>query len=87
MPWFWSDQFDAKLQMAGMAEDYDTLVERRTPDGAAFSLCYLRQGRMIAVASINAAQDFQVARELIARRTSLSAATLADNATPLRNAL
>ncbi|MES2258400.1 MAG: FAD-dependent oxidoreductase [Pseudomonadota bacterium] len=87
VPWFWSDQFGIKLQMAGMPEGHDAFVERRAPGSAAFSLCYLREGQLIAVASVNAPLDFQAARELIARKLPVNALTLADTATPLRNAL
>ncbi len=47
-PWFWSDQYEFKLQMAGLSEGFDVCVERPGPEGA-FSLFYYRDGRLIAV--------------------------------------
>lgn len=90
LPWFWSDQFDARLQMAGFADGHDKVVLRTlgsAPGGAAFSACYLRDGRLIAVACVNAAQEFQAARELIVRQIALDPARLADPAVALKSLL
>ena len=89
-PWFWSDQFNAKLQMVGMTEGHDAVVERRLPDAqgaAVFMLFYLRDGAMVAAASINRAQEFLAARELVGRRAVIDPARLADAATPLKTLL
>ena len=89
-PWFWSDQFNAKLQMVGMTEGHDAVVERRLPDAqgaAVFMLFYLRAGAMVAAASINRAQEFLAARELVGRRAVIDPARLADAATPLKTLL
>ncbi|WP_249277475.1 NAD(P)/FAD-dependent oxidoreductase [Pandoraea sp. PE-S2R-1] len=86
-PWFWSDQFNAKLQMVGMTEGHDAVVERRLPDAqgaAVFMLFYLRDGAVVAAASINRAQEFLAARELVGRRAVIDPARLADAATPLK---
>ncbi|VVD68336.1 Putidaredoxin reductase [Pandoraea terrae] len=90
-PWFWSDQFDAKLQMAGMTDGHDRVVERRLPDApggaAVFMLCYLREGRLVAVASVNRAQEFMAARELVGRGATIDPDKLADPGTPLKDLL
>ncbi len=63
-PWFWSDQYDVRLQMAGWSENYDSLVERRSGDKA-FSLFYYRQGELIAVDSVNRPGEHLLARKLL----------------------
>ncbi|PFG61691.1 3-phenylpropionate/trans-cinnamate dioxygenase ferredoxin reductase subunit [Thioclava sp. ES.031] len=61
-PWFWSDQFDAKLQIAGLNAGYDQVVSRRD-DGSSF--WYFRAGRLIAVDAINDARAYMVGKRLI----------------------
>lgn len=89
-PWFWSDQFDAKLQMVGLTEGHDAVVERRLPDAqgaAVFMLFYLRDGAVVAAASVNRAVEFMAARDLVGRRARIDPARLADAATPLKTLL
>lgn len=66
VPWFWSDQFDLKLQIAGLSQGYDQALVRGDPGKRSFSCVYLRDGRMIAVDAINNAKDFLQAKKLIA---------------------
>ena len=66
VPWFWSDQYDLKLQIAGLADGYDDVVIRGNPDDRAFSCVYLKGGRVIACDAINAARDFMQSKALIA---------------------
>ncbi len=67
IPWFWSDQYDLKLQIAGLSEGYDQTVVRGTPDSKTFAVFYLKGGRLIAVDAINAVPEFMVGRKLIAQ--------------------
>lgn len=68
VPWFWSDQYDLKLQMAGLSEGYDETVTRGDWDLPSFIVFYLRDGVLISVDAVNRAQDFMIARRLVAQR-------------------
>lgn len=65
LPWFWSNQYDLKLQTAGLSTGYDTTVLRGDPDTNSFSLAYLKDGRLIAMDCVNKAKDYVQARKLI----------------------
>ncbi|MGO8739440.1 NAD(P)/FAD-dependent oxidoreductase [Rhodoblastus sp.] len=82
-PWFWSDQYDVKLQMAGSSENHDSLVERRSGDGA-FSLFYYRKGALIAVDSVNRPGEHLLARKLLDARLSPDPALVGDPERDLR---
>jgi 3-phenylpropionate/trans-cinnamate dioxygenase ferredoxin reductase subunit len=64
-PWFWSDQFDIRLQMAGLPTGHDRLVVRGQPEEGKFSVFYFRNGRLCAVDSVNRPADHLAARRLI----------------------
>lgn len=83
-PWFWSDQYDLKLQMVGLSQGYDQVVLRG--DAAARSFCafYLREGAIIAVDAVNRAGEFMLAKRLVADRRPAAAAVLADDTQPLQ---
>lgn len=82
VPWFWSDQFDVKLQIAGLSDGYDHAVVRGHPDENAFSVFYVKGERLLAVDSINRARDHMLARRLIGERLRSAPESLADLATP-----
>ncbi len=69
-PWFWSDQYDVKLQIAGLSRGADTQVVRGDMTGNSFSIFHFRAGRLIAVDSINAAKDHMLGRQLIGGEVS-----------------
>ena len=87
VPWFWSDQYDLKLQIAGLSEGYDNVVIRGNPAGCAFSCVYLRDERVIAVDAINAPRDFVQSKKLIENRVEVAAERLADAEVPLKEFL
>ncbi len=64
-PWFWSDQYDKKLQMAGLSGGADAWAVRSDMTGGTFSVYHFRAGRLIAVDSVNAAKDHLQARKLL----------------------
>ncbi len=66
VPWFWSDQYDLKLQIAGLSQGYDEAITRGDPATRSFACCYLRQGQLIAVDAVNSPRDFMQAKALIA---------------------
>jgi 3-phenylpropionate/trans-cinnamate dioxygenase ferredoxin reductase subunit len=83
LPWFWSDQFDLKLQMVGLNEPGDKVVLRGNPADRKFAAFYLRDGVVVAVNAVNSAKDFVGGRKLIAERRKPDPARLADPAISL----
>jgi len=77
LPWFWSDQGELKLQIAGLSEGFDTSVLLGDATSRQFSVLCFREGRLIAVESCNLAADHMAARKLLARHTDLGAAQAA----------
>lgn len=63
VPWFWSDQYDMKLQIVGLNRGYDAVLRRRSERGE--SLWYFREGRMIAVDALNDARTYMAAKKLL----------------------
>ena len=84
VPAFWSEQYDVRLQSAGIARDADDLVVRGDLENGPFSIIYLREGRIIAIDALNSAREFMRARQLIAARALLDNTHLADSAQPLQ---
>jgi 3-phenylpropionate/trans-cinnamate dioxygenase ferredoxin reductase subunit len=80
LPWFWSEQYDFKLQIAGINAGYDAVVVRGDPESKVFSVWYLRQNQVIACDCINQNADFALAKKLISQPASINAADLADPA-------
>tara|TARA_R110002049_G_scaffold54869_36_gene152531 strand:- start:5218 stop:6441 length:1224 start_codon:yes stop_codon:yes gene_type:complete len=87
VPWFWSDQYDLKLQIAGLSEGYDSVVLRGDPAERSFSCLYMRKGKLVAIDAINAPRDFLQAKPLIAAGTKVDAGSLADSSVPLKDFL
>jgi len=85
VPWFWSDQYDLKLQIAGLSEGYDDVVIRGNPAERSFACLYLRDGRLIAVDAVNSPKDFMQSKALIASHAVFSADDLANSKTSLRD--
>ncbi len=86
-PWFWSDQYDLKLQIVGLSQHYDNVVLRGDPAAKSFSCCYLRDGELIALDAVNHGKDFMAARKLIAEHARPDPARLADPSLALRDTL
>ena len=84
VPWFWSDQGDLKLQMAGLSTGHDQVVVRGDPAAGAFSTLCFKAGRLIAAESVNKPADHIAARRLIQANAPLTAEQAADEATPLK---
>jgi 3-phenylpropionate/trans-cinnamate dioxygenase ferredoxin reductase subunit len=85
VPWFWSDQYDLKLQMTGLSHGYDQFVLRGSTNNKAFAAFYLKEGRLIACDAANRAQEFMVAKRMVAACMSFDPAALADETVPLKN--
>jgi 3-phenylpropionate/trans-cinnamate dioxygenase ferredoxin reductase component len=84
VPWFWSDQGDLKLQIAGITAGHDTAVLRGDPDSGHFSVFCYRAGRLIGVESVNQTADHVVARRLLAGEPKLKLEQAADLSYDLR---
>lgn len=78
VPWFWSDQYDIKLQIAGLSQDYDDVVLRGNQSDKRFSCFYLREDKLIAIDAVNSAKEFMRSKALIAAQTAVDRAVLAD---------
>ncbi|HEY1758084.1 MAG TPA: FAD-dependent oxidoreductase [Bryobacteraceae bacterium] len=85
VPWFWSDQFDIRLQMAGLPAGHDHTVLRGVPESGKFSVFYFRQSKLCAVDSVNRPADHLAARKLIAAGTALTPAQAADESVNLKS--
>lgn len=86
-PWFWSDQYDKKLQMAGLSGGADHWTVRGTLGSGAFSVFHFRGGQLIAVDSVNASKDHLLARKLLDARVSPAPSQAADTAFDLAGLL
>ena len=85
VPWFWSDQYGLKLQIAGLSEGYDDVVIRGEPAESSFACFYLRQRKLIAVDAINSPREFMQSKALIAAHAEVDPRDLADPAIALRD--
>lgn len=84
VPWFWSDQYDVKLQSAGLHRGHDQAVMRGSPASRSFAVYYLRAGRLLAIDAINRPAEFALAKAWIAERRLVVPARLADDAVPVK---
>ena len=87
VPWFWSNQGDLRLQIAGLAAGFDDHVVRGEPDSERFSVLYYREGRLLAVDAVNAPGDYMVVRRALTQGTTIPADRAADASTPLKQLL
>ena len=88
VPWFWSDQYDLMLQIAGLSQGYDEIITRGDPaDGRSFAAFYLKEGRVIAVDAVNKPQEFMFSKKLIPLRKTVDNKRLADADTPVKELL
>lgn len=78
VPWFWSDQYDVKLQMAGRSHGHDTFVFRGDPMGSKFSVFYFIDSVLIGADSLNSSSDHMTVRKLLAGGTALNPIQAAD---------
>jgi len=84
LPWFWTDQYDVKLQMAGISHGHDQIVMRGNAESRKLSVFYFKQGRLSAIDSINRPLDHMIGRKLIAAGTPLTPEQAADESVDLK---
>jgi len=90
VPWFWSDQYDLKLQIAGLSTGYDEVVVRGDPAARSFAAFYLRAGQLLAVDAVNSPKEFIAGKKLVANRARIAPDVLRDagvDLTPLATAM
>jgi 3-phenylpropionate/trans-cinnamate dioxygenase ferredoxin reductase subunit len=85
VPWFWSNQYDLKLQTVGLSIGYDECVVRGDPAERSFSVVYLKQGFVIALDCVNATKDYVQGRQLVQQRAAPQKELLADPLRPLKD--
>ncbi|GEP60524.1 NAD(P)/FAD-dependent oxidoreductase [Reyranella soli] len=86
VPWFWTDQYDVKMQMAGLSAGHDLAVVRGDAErGRSFAVFYLREGTLIAVDAINRAPEFMMSKQLIAERAKIDPARLGDEGVAMKD--
>src|SRR3546814_2730620 len=72
VPWFWSNQYDLRLQTVGLSSGHDKVIVRGEPATRSFSVLYLKGGRLIALDSVNATKDYVQGRAHVLDRKSKS---------------
>ncbi|WP_432470486.1 NAD(P)/FAD-dependent oxidoreductase [Amphritea sp. HPY] len=88
LPWFWSDQFDVKLRIAGLSQGYDEVVIRgNRHEGREFTAFYLKEGKLIAADCINTAKDFMISKALLSKEIPVTPEALADESFDLKQLL
>jgi len=85
VPWFWTDQFDMNLQMVGLSTGYDRIVTRGEPESRKFSVFYFKQGRLVAIDSVNRPGDHIIGRKLIANGTPVTPEQAANPSVDLKS--
>jgi 3-phenylpropionate/trans-cinnamate dioxygenase ferredoxin reductase subunit len=85
VPWFWSHQYDLKLQTIGLSLGFDEVIVRGQPETRSFSLIYRKQGKVIALDCVNATRDYVQGRRLVEEGARAASVDLADAAKPLKS--
>ncbi|PZN97370.1 MAG: pyridine nucleotide-disulfide oxidoreductase [Alphaproteobacteria bacterium] len=84
VPWFWSNQYDLRLQTMGLSLGHDATVLRGDPAARSFSVIYLRAGKVIALDCVNAVKDYVQGKLLVEKGVAVAASALVDSAVPLK---
>lgn len=85
LPWFWSDQYDLKLQIAGLSQGHDEVIIRGDIDnGRNFAAFYLKQGRILAVDAVNKPQEFMLGKRVISNGLEVDLSRLSDESIPFK---
>ena len=85
VPWFWSDQYDVKLQMAGIPSSYDDAVMRGQPGRRSFAVFYLANGALVGIDAVNRPADFMISKLLIGERARVDRAKLLDEGVAVKD--
>ena len=83
VPWFWSDQYDLKLQIVGLSQGYDQVVLRGDEESNSFAAFYLKSQRLIAVDAINRPREFMQGKKLVRVNPIVDVGELEDDSVPI----
>ena len=84
IPWFWSDQFNEKLQIVGISGDHDEIVIRGSIEDGSFILFYLKKRKLIAVDAVNNPKEFLICKKLVANHQKISSDDIRDQSVDLK---
>ena len=87
IPWFWSDQYNHKLQLVGISGEHDEVIMRGLESEQKFLLFYLKESELIAVNAINSSKEFLICRKLVANKVKISSDVIKDQSVNLNNLL
>ena len=87
IPWFWSDQYDHKLQLVGISGEHDEVILRGSESEKNFLLFYLRNSKLIAVNAVNSPKEFLISRKLVANKVKISSDVIRDQSINLNDLL
>ena len=87
VPWFWSDQYEVKLQMVGISAGHDQQVVRGDPAQGRFSVLYFQEARLLAIDSVNRPGDHMTGRKLLTAGSPVSTSQAADETFELKTLL
>jgi len=88
LPWFWSDQFNLKLQIAGLSEGYDDIIIRGDIESSrSFAAFYFKKGQFLAVDAVNAPREFMMSKMALTKGKTLDKAVIADPDAHLKSAM
>jgi 3-phenylpropionate/trans-cinnamate dioxygenase ferredoxin reductase subunit len=85
VPWFWSNQYDLRLQTVGLSTGHDAEVLRGDPATRSFTIVYLKAGRVVALDCVNAVKDYVQGRALVLAGATIPPDRLADASVPLKD--
>jgi len=86
LPWFWSDQYDIKLQIAGLSQGYDQVIIRgNISEGRSFAAFYIKSGKILAVDAVNSPLEFMIGKRLISENISVNLDELSDESIHIKN--
>ncbi len=85
VPWFWSNQYDLRLQTVGLSSGHDATVTRGDIASRSFSIVYLKQGHVVALDCVNAVKDYVQGKALVVGRVAADPQLLSDPETPLKS--
>ncbi len=86
-PWFWSNQYELRLQTVGLSLDHDAEIIRGSPEERSFSVVYLREGKVIALDCVNRTRDYAQGRKLVEAQAVIDPDLLAESETNLKDML
>ncbi len=85
VPWFWSDQYDLKLQIAGLSQNSDLIVTRGNKEESKFSVCHFKEGKLTAVECVNDQKTFMLGKKLIEAQSDITPEAIENKETNLKD--